>query len=69
MTTATKIKEFLTTAQLAERWDIHPGTLENWRGQGKGPPYVKLTKKRRSPVLYRLSDIIEYERRMTIKGD
>lgn len=58
---------FLTTAQLAKRWNMDAGTLENWR-QGKKkkvPPFVKIGTRK---VAYRVSDIIEFERIGTVKG-
>lgn len=60
-------EELLTTEQLAERWGIHKATLNNWRSKKKGPKYIKLGKHVRSPILYRLSDIIEYENQSVIK--
>lgn len=54
----------LTTAELAKRWGMNPGTLRNWRSEGKGPRFVTLGRKRKGknpPVRYRLSDVVEYE--------
>ena len=34
--------ELLTPEQVAEMLQVHPGTLENWRVRGEGPPFVKL---------------------------
>lgn len=58
----------LTTAELSERWlgKVQANTLENWRSMKKGPPYIKLGKGNHSPVLYRLADVVAYERAMTI---
>jgi len=60
---------FLTTEELAERWgqNVSAGTIENWRAARKGPPYVKLGRGKNSPVLYRLSDVIDYEQKQTVK--
>ena len=44
--------ELLTPEEVADLLKIHPGTLENWRCRGDGPPFVKLGDKRRSPVRY-----------------
>ncbi|WP_291201652.1 helix-turn-helix domain-containing protein [Hyphomonas sp.] len=33
---------YLDTKQAAELTDISTVTLERWRGEGVGPPYVKL---------------------------
>ena len=43
--------------QLAERWDVSVRTLERWRSEGKGPPYLKLG----GHVAYRLVDVEAYE--------
>jgi len=49
----------LTTAQLAKRLGIAPITLQIWRSQGIGIPFVK----QGTRVFYRLSDVRDYERR------
>lgn len=36
------LEPLLTTTEVAAVLEIAPGTLENWRVQGKGPPYLKL---------------------------
>ena len=46
--------------ELAARWRISPRTLERWRWTGEGPRFVKLGGR----VVYRLSDIEEYEQAM-----
>jgi hypothetical protein len=46
--------------QLAVRWGISHRTLERWRWTGEGPKFVKLGGR----VVYRLSDIEEYEQTM-----
>ena len=43
--------------QLAARWDVSVRTLERWRSESKGPPYLKLG----GHVTYRLSDVEAYE--------
>ncbi|MDD3182646.1 MAG: helix-turn-helix domain-containing protein [Alphaproteobacteria bacterium] len=43
--------------QLAKRWGMSPKTLDRWRWQGIGPKFLKIGSK----VVYRLSDIEEYE--------
>jgi hypothetical protein len=47
----------LTQAQLARRWALSPRTLEAWRWQRLGPPYIKVGKR----IVYRLPDIEAYE--------
>lgn len=49
--------EYQTQEQLAERWQISPRTLEQWRWLGKGPKFLKVGAR----VLYRPSDIESYE--------
>ncbi len=34
--------DYFTTDELAERLAIKPNTLERWRSQGVGPPFVKV---------------------------
>ena len=43
--------------RLAERWSISPRTLQRWRQDGKGPPFLKLGGR----VMYRVSDIETWE--------
>lgn len=61
-------KDFLTTIELAARWADHikPGTLENWRSDGKGPKYIKLTRETNGPIIYRIVDVLAYEKDHTI---
>jgi excisionase family DNA binding protein len=47
----------LTTKEIAQRLRLHPRTLERWRREGAGPPFMKLGGR----VLYRQADIEEYE--------
>lgn len=53
-------EEWLTTAELAKRWKMRPGTLQNWRVQGIGPRFFK-SHGSSGRVLYRLRDIKAYE--------
>lgn len=56
----------LNQKQLAERWHMHPRTLENWRQQGRGPKYFKLHDGPKAPVRYRMEDIIAYESKVSV---
>lgn len=47
----------MTQAQLAERWQISPRTLEQWRWLGKGPRFLKIGAR----VLYDERDVETYE--------
>jgi predicted DNA-binding transcriptional regulator AlpA len=49
-----KTLQFLTQKQLAQLWNISERTLERWRVEGRGPPFVAIGPRRRG---YRLSDI------------
>ncbi len=56
---------FLNTAELAERWQFHKVTLARWRSIGRGPKFIRLGSGKGSNIAYRLSDVEEYEKRMT----
>ncbi|NRB20482.1 MAG: DNA-binding protein [Rhodobacteraceae bacterium] len=43
----------MTQEQLADRWQISPRTLEQWRWLGKGPKFLKIGAR----VLYRDEDV------------
>ena len=43
--------------ELAARWRISHRTLERWRWTGEGPKFLKVGGR----VVYRLSDVEEYE--------
>ena len=57
--------DYLTATQLAQRWGVHPTTLQRWRLAGKGPSYF------RTPgfVLYPLAEVEQYEKANTITHD
>ena len=57
-TTDERSGPFLNQKELARRWKLSSRTLERWRWEGRGPPYVKIYNGR---ILYRLSDIREIE--------
>lgn len=60
--------EVLTTAELAKRWGMSIGALENWRARKKGPRFFRLGKPDgQGRIRYRMTDVLEYERRGTIK--
>lgn len=54
---------YLTPAQLASRWKMARGSIDNMRNRGEGPCYVKLGTAKSSPVRYLLSDVEEYEKK------
>lgn len=49
---------FLTPEILANRWNINPNTLSQWRWNGRGPLFVKIGRR----VLYRLEDVETFEK-------
>ncbi|MFI1148716.1 helix-turn-helix domain-containing protein [Streptomyces sp. NPDC020817] len=51
---------WLTPREVAARLRVHPGTLANWRHQGIGPRYTKLSSAPSAPVRYRSDHIDEY---------
>lgn len=55
------MNETLSTAQLAQRWGLNPGTLREWRHQGKGPRFFRPSGNLRGKVLYRMVDIEAWE--------
>ncbi len=58
----------LTTGQLAKRWMLTIGTLQQWRSKGLGPAFVKIGRQRSHSIFYRLPDVLEYENKHTVKA-
>lgn len=46
-----------TETELARRWNVSIKTLQRWRSEERGPPYIKLSKAVRYPV----DEIVTYE--------
>lgn len=51
-------RRVLNENELAQRWGISPKTLQRWRSEGRGPRYLKLSKR----VSYPIESILEFER-------
>ena len=51
-------RRVLNENELAQRWGLSPKTLQRWRSDGRGPRYLKLSKR----VSYPLESVIEFER-------
>ena len=51
--------DLLNPSQVAQRYGITPETLSNWRRERKGPPFIRIGKRR---TMYRLQDVLEWER-------
>jgi hypothetical protein len=45
--------------ELAQKWGISPKTLQRWRSEGRGPRYLKLSKR----VIYPIEEIQKFESR------
>lgn len=52
-------ENYINGQQLAERWGIHPRTIEGWRTRGVGPRFLKMNGR----VVFREADIKDYENR------
>ena len=50
-------RRVLNENELAQRWGVSPKTLQRWRSEERGPPYIKLSKAIRYPV----DEIVTYE--------
>ena len=48
----------ITEADLAARWCMSAKTLQRWRCEGRGPKYLKLSKR----VSYALEMILDFEK-------
>jgi predicted site-specific integrase-resolvase len=52
--------EWIRPRELAEEIGVSVGTLANWRHQGIGPKYTKLSDSPNAPVRYKRSDVDTY---------
>ena len=50
-------KLVLNENELAQRWGMSPKTLQRWRSEGRGPRFLKLSKR----VIYPLDEIQHFE--------
>lgn len=48
---------FMSETELAARWEVSSKTLQRWRTEKRGPPYLKFSKS----IRYRRADIDAYE--------
>jgi phage terminase Nu1 subunit (DNA packaging protein) len=55
----------LNQSELAKRWSLSTRTLERWRWQRQGPPFLKVGGR----VVYRLEDVESYEARQLRQRD
>lgn len=57
------LERCLTQRQLAARWSMSPRSLERWRREGYGLPWLIIG----GSVRYRLEDVRDYERARRVK--
>lgn len=50
-------RRVLNETELAQRWGISTKTLQRWRSEGRGPQYLKLSKR----VSYPLESVLDFE--------
>ena len=50
-------KVVLSENELAQHWGVSPKTLQRWRTEGRGPRYLKLSKR----VVYPVAEIRTFE--------
>lgn len=50
-------RRVLNENELAQRWGLSPKTLQRWRSEGRGPRYLKLSKR----VSYPIDSVLEFE--------
>ena len=50
-------KMMMNETELAERWNIGPKTLQRWRSEGRGPRFMKMSKR----VVYPIDEIFDFE--------
>lgn len=58
--TALSVEAYLTTIQAAVVLTLSPRTLERMRVEGGGPPFYKAGPGKRSRVLYRYQDLLDW---------
>lgn len=54
----------LRERDVAARWIVSLRTLQRWRAEGAGPPFVRLG----GAIRYRMTDILAFEERMQRGG-
>ena len=50
-------KMMMNETELATRWNISPKTLQRRRSEGRGPRFMKMSKR----VVYPIDEILDYE--------
>ena len=52
-------KMMMNENELAARWNISPKTLQRWRSEGRGPRFMKMSKR----VVYPIDEVFDFESR------
>lgn len=52
-------KMLMNETELAARWSLSPKTLQRWRSEGRGPRYMKMSKR----VVYPIDEVFDFESR------
>lgn len=50
-------KMMMNENELATRWNISPKTLQRWRSEGRGPRFMKMSKR----VVYPIDEVFDFE--------
>jgi hypothetical protein len=50
-------KMMMNENELATRWNISPKTLQRWRSEGRGPRFMKMSKR----VVYPIDEVLDFE--------
>jgi hypothetical protein len=50
-------KMMINEVELAERWILSPNTLQRWRSEGRGPRFMKMSKR----VVYPMDEVLDFE--------
>ncbi|MBE3604327.1 helix-turn-helix domain-containing protein [bacterium] len=62
-TNHSEANQMMSGPKAAEFLGVSKKTIENWRQQGKGPRFVRLS---RRAVRYRIADLLEFIQRKTV---
>jgi predicted site-specific integrase-resolvase len=62
---AIELKSRLSPRELATHLGVTIQTLENWRMDGKGPAYIKLSPGPKGHVRYKIEDVLDWEDNLT----
>jgi len=50
-------KMMMNENELASRWNISPKTLQRWGSEGRGPRFMKMSKR----VVYPIDEVLDFE--------